>query len=293
MNQFGDERRQLLSGVYDPEKARLLLHIVRNFHPIILGVSYWHCFRPWQVPERKINDNFFLLAESGEISCSVNGEKKILRRGELMMAPEYQPHSFGLAQKCDRCSHFIIHALSENVTQINDFCNFAKPYMTLHHTDSSFMMLRRATALRNHSREAAAKIVMNWLLELVLDEAEKGDFKLQGAHSGDLRIHTALEFLKENFNQPIGVCDMAQSVGLGEVRFRDCFYQAMGVTPGCYLQRYRLIRAAGILARWNTPVSETAALCGFTRTAYFCTAFRKYFGRSPSDFRKYNLASNI
>lgn len=100
MNEFGDERKLKLEGLLDPETAETAARIILDAEPIVLGITFWNCFRPWNVPERRICDNFFFLTVSGEERVTVNGEERILRRGDAMIVPEFIPHSFGLADGC-------------------------------------------------------------------------------------------------------------------------------------------------------------------------------------------------
>lgn len=112
MNEFGDERKLKLEGLLDPETAETAARIILDAEPIVLGITFWNCFRPWNVPERRICDNFFFLTVSGEERVTVNGEERILRRGDAMIVPEFIPHSFGLADGCGASQHFIAHALT-------------------------------------------------------------------------------------------------------------------------------------------------------------------------------------
>ena len=115
MNEFGDERKQTLDGVLEPETAAILSLILRDVEPIVLGITFWKCFRPWRVPERRICDNFFFMTLFGEEVVSVGDETRLFRRGDAMIVPEFVPHAFGLADGCDASSHFIAHALADNV----------------------------------------------------------------------------------------------------------------------------------------------------------------------------------
>ena len=65
MNEFGDERKLKLEGLLDPETAETAARIILDAEPIVLGITFWNCFRPWDVPERRICDNFFFLTVSG------------------------------------------------------------------------------------------------------------------------------------------------------------------------------------------------------------------------------------
>lgn len=287
MNQFGDERKLSLSDYYPEKTGALLSRIARDVRPVILGVTYWNCGRPWSVPVRRICDNFFLFVEHGAEAVSVYGETKILHRGDGIVVPEFAPHSFGLSDDCPESSHFIAHTLAENVAGVNPFAGFSTPFLRLKHPDAALDDLKRTVALRSSSPDAAADRMVSWIRTLMMDEAEAGRFQLEAGSACDDRISAALDFIRKNFSSNIGVRDLARAARLGEVRFRTLFAEIVGMSPAAYLLRYRLIHAARLLARYEQNVAEVADCCGFSTSAYFCTVFKHAFGRSPGDYRTY------
>ena len=70
---------------------------------------------------------------------------------------------------------------------------------------------------------------------------------------------------------------------------RTLFYVKLksytGKSPQDFIRVIRLERAAALL-RNGRPVTDAAALTGFDNPKYFSTVFKKYFGVSPSEFKK-------
>ena len=287
MNEFGDERKVRLESLFDPASAETLARIALETEPIVLGITFWNCFRPWRVPERRICDNFFFMTVSGEELVEVAGERRIFRRGDAMIVPEFVPHSFGLADGCDASSHFIAHALTDNVAGENPFGCFATPFLHPAHTEAVLERLSMIVALRNRSPEAAQSLMRHLFLELMEEEAAAGRFRFSARRRSDERIARALAFIHENFAGSIGVADMAAAVRLGEVQFRKLFRHEVGMGPAAYLQRARLIHAARLLARYDLPLGEVARRSGFSGECYFSTLFRSVFARTPGQDRRY------
>ncbi len=284
---FGNEFKLKLAERLTPETAAVFKHIALDLNPIVLGVTYWNCSDPWQVPERRICDNFFLLVESGSLRVTVNGKPRILKRGDAMIVPEYVPHSFGLAPKCRQCSHFIAHALVENIAQPNPFTCFNTPFLSSALTASMLEILPGLVALRATSEDAAMFLMQQQFKFLMIEQAEQGHFKLDKFTAyRDPRIHRALTFINAAFASNIGVEDMAGHINLGVVRFRILFERETGMAPAAYLQRTRLLHAARLLARYDKTLSEIALESGFSSECYFCTAFKNYFQRTPGEYRK-------
>lgn len=287
MNEFGDERKVKLENLLDPAAAETLARIALETEPIVLGITFWNCFRPWQVPERRICDNFFFMTVSGEELVEVKGETRLFRRGDAMIVPEFVPHSFGLADGCDASSHFIAHALVDNVAGENPFCCFATPFLHPAHTEAVLARLTRIVALRNHSPEAAQSLMRHLFLELMEEEAAAGRFRFSAYRRSDERIAHALAYIHENFAGSIGVADIAAAVRLGEVQLRKLFRREVGMGPAAYLQRARLVHAARLLARYDLPLEEVARRSGFSGECYFSTLFRNVFARTPGQYRRY------
>ena len=287
MNEFGDEREQTLEGVLDPDTAATLSLIVRDVEPIVLGITFWKCYRPWRVPERRICDNFFFMTVSGEEVVTVGKEERLFRRGDAMIVPEFVPHSFRLADDCAESSHFIAHALQENVAGPNPFAGFASPFLRPAHTEAVLDGLETIVALRSSDPDAAASAMKQLFKALMTEEAKSGRFHLAENRSGDERIGRALAFIQANFTGNIAVADIATQVHLGEVQFRKLFRREVGMAPAAYLQRARLIHAARLLARYDLPLAEVAERSGFSNECYFSTAFRNCFARTPGDYRRY------
>ncbi len=287
MNEFGDERKLLLEGLLDAEEAAQLIRIAREVEPIVLGITFWNCFRPWDVPVRRICDNFFFMTVSGEERVTVNGETRVLRRGDAMIVPEFVPHSFGLADGCEASSHYIAHALAENVAEANPFAGFASPFLRPKHPEAVLEHLETIVALRNRCPSTAQEEMKQLFRQLMREEVRCGRFRLVAAELKDERIGVAVDYINRNFRGEIAVSDMAQHVRLGEAQFRKLFRRELGIAPGAYLQRTRLIHAARLLARYNLTLAEVAERSGFSGECYFSSTFRRCFDRTPGQYRRY------
>jgi len=287
MNEFGDERKLDLAGHFSGEVADRMGRIIDEVQPIVLGVTFWRCYRPWQVPERRICDNFILIVADGEEAVSVAGESRVLRRGDMMIVPEFVPHSFGLAENCRESSHFILHVLFELEAGPNPFTGFRSPFRSLRHPEVDLAFLTSVVALRAAHPEAAMRMARWKLLEWMVAGVEEGTYALPGLPVWDERLRSALEFMRKNFRGNIGVPDLARAAHFSEARFRTVFRQAVGMPPGEYLARLRLLHATRRLARYEESLAEVAEKSGFSSASYFCNVFKKAFGSTPEAYRKY------
>ncbi|MEZ5930280.1 MAG: AraC family transcriptional regulator [Parvularculaceae bacterium] len=79
---------------------------------------------------------------------------------------------------------------------------------------------------------------------------------------------------------------LAERVGLSRAAFSRNFKNATGLSPGAYLQRQRLLRAADILRDSAVDLAGAAEHAGYNSIPSFCKAFKAEFGASPAAWRK-------
>jgi len=65
MNSHGDERKISLKTELSPATAEEIIRLCHDFPLTVLKVTFWNNYPPWEVPERRINDNLGLFVDSG------------------------------------------------------------------------------------------------------------------------------------------------------------------------------------------------------------------------------------
>lgn len=71
------------------------------------------------------------------------------------------------------------------------------------------------------------------------------------------------------------------------VLFRK-FKTITGESPQAYISQIRLRRAVELLKKGGRNINEVAFECGFGDPKYFSTAFKKYFGKTPTEYQRDN-----
>jgi AraC-like DNA-binding protein len=103
-----------------------------------------------------------------------------------------------------------------------------------------------------------------------------------------------LEHLRDHYREPITNQQLARlahmSVRAFERKFRGCFH----LTPQKYLRKLRLCMASRALVYTNEPLANVALNCGFVDQSHFAREFRRYFGRTPREYRAhYSLRCDV
>lgn len=100
------------------------------------------------------------------------------------------------------------------------------------------------------------------------------------------RLREVFEFLEKHHADRISLPQVAALAGLSRPQFHAVFKKATGMTLVDYLNQMRLTRAAQLLQETEQPVVEIANAVGFADQSYFDRRFRRYFGRTPRQFRR-------
>ncbi|CAM2342311.1 helix-turn-helix domain-containing protein [Burkholderia vietnamiensis] len=99
------------------------------------------------------------------------------------------------------------------------------------------------------------------------------------------RMRRVVEFVEANLAEPIGLADMAESVGLTRMHFAAQFRRATGLRPHEYLMRRRIERAQQLLLESRDGLLDVALGCGFRSQAHFTTVFKRFVGETPFCWR--------
>lgn len=127
------------------------------------------------------------------------------------------------------------------------------------------------------------------MLGIIIDEHLYSSTNTQSQIQGDKnvpKLKSVLFFIRENFDKPITLDDMALSAGMSSKYFCYFFREMTGKTPVEYLNSYRIEKASRKLLNTDLSVTDIAFLCGFNDLSYFIKTFKKIKGITPRKFRK-------
>ena len=81
---------------------------------------------------------------------------------------------------------------------------------------------------------------------------------------------------------------LAEICHLSHGYFIKKFYSVFGQTPHQYIINQKMELAKYLLVSTDEKIAKIAENVGYEDVGYFSYAFKKYFGKSPSFFRKAN-----
>ena len=101
------------------------------------------------------------------------------------------------------------------------------------------------------------------------------------------RINLALEYIDHNLDKELSLDIISNVASYSSFHFHRIFKAIIGETLNSYIGRRRLEKIASILMHKETvSITEVAFQFGFSSNSSLTKAFKKFYGVSPSEFRK-------
>lgn len=140
---------------------------------------------------------------------------------------------------------------------------------------------------REEGYEFAVRSVLSelWYF-LYKDVASVIPLRESGNHMDSKRILTMMKYVQEHFGEKLTIEMIARSANISVRECGRCFQNKIGMSPGNYLNDYRIRAAADLLESTEISVTEVAEKCGFSSSSYFGKSFLKMIGCTPKEYRR-------
>ena len=99
-------------------------------------------------------------------------------------------------------------------------------------------------------------------------------------------IGRMMAYLRGNPDTDANAGELARIARMSRRSLEKCLKASLGNTPGTLLRKMRQERAELLLRTTELPIARVARDCGYREPALFSTAFRRWTGTSPRDFRR-------
>lgn len=99
------------------------------------------------------------------------------------------------------------------------------------------------------------------------------------------KIKNTLNYISENYYNPITINELAEICGFSEYHFMKFFKKHTGMTCIEYINNYRLEEASKLLTHSNKSIMDISFEVGFNSVSYFNKLFKKTYNLTPKDFR--------
>lgn len=100
------------------------------------------------------------------------------------------------------------------------------------------------------------------------------------------RLRKVLIFIEQNLDEELSLEQLAKVGSYSAYHFHRIFHGVVGETPGAYVRRLRLERAAGQLVYSDERITDVALDACYDTPSAFTKAFRRVMGCSPVQYRQ-------
>lgn len=148
-------------------------------------------------------------------------------------------------------------------------------------------------------------------LDSLIDSLIDNRLRLKGKYSGvqdtksstpepeikgydEALMERIISIINDNIDNPgLNVEMLGQSAGISRVHLHRKLKDLIGMTPSNFIRNTRLKQACILLQKPDVEVTQIAYAVGFTSQTYFSTAFKKFTGFSPSEYRAKYLSGEL
>lgn len=95
-------------------------------------------------------------------------------------------------------------------------------------------------------------------------------------------LRKVVELMEANLEEPLGLDQLAEYVGVSRRQIERLFKDQLGTTPLRYYLELRVTEGRRLLQHSTLPVVDVAVACGFVSPSHFSKCYTAYFGHSPS-----------
>ena len=101
----------------------------------------------------------------------------------------------------------------------------------------------------------------------------------------DDRLRRAMHFIANESAEPGVIQRAADAAGVSDRHLHRLCTEELGMTPRAFAQQVRMRRARTLVRETRLPVGAIASACGYGGASDFNRAFRRHFGRTPTQMR--------
>lgn len=219
-----------------------------------------------------------ILVLKGSIHINVDGDRYVLREGEMSVVFPYLTHSYVDAPDAEA-----LIILFDPLTTAFDNTFLTKKPVCYHTDGRAFeVMLSRAVELINQGKTKTAMGYINAVIGEFLETTPMED----ADNTSEDAVAKILTYCAEHFAENITINSVAESLYLSPGYVSKIFSQKLKYGFREYINALRINMAKSLLKNPEKRITDIMLACGFVNQSSFNRVFRDICGVSPKDFRK-------
>ena len=251
----------------------------------------------WEGVPHFHEDIEIMTIKEGQVAYFVNGKGLLLRAGDTIVVNSNQIHYNmtvnGEVAKYVICilhPSILVNSITVEMQAVRPITeNPDLPYLRFRyineHTESIRNLVLGMPDLRHDPFAITKQFYQIW--DIIRKHAET-----LGATEdvvSDPRIQSfksMMHFISNNYQNQVTLADIASSGSISKSLCNTLFHQYVGESPINYLMHLRCRKVAELLRSGKIPMTEIASRTGFGGVSYMSETFRKFFEKSPREYRK-------
>lgn len=260
------------------------LYNVTHYHPRYTMMYHWH-------PEFEI-----IRILSGELILQLDGVEIIGRENDSFLITGGALHS-GIPKNCHyECIVFNMDFfLRENqpyykeIFSIVQHNKILQSYYPSEMTEVNYIFENISQALS--SKIYGYKLLVQGNFYLFLAMTLQKNYFIEQEYTFDnlnkiKQLKSTFIYIQSHFNEEITLYMLAKNIHMNPNYFCRFFKEITHQTPIQYLNHYRIETACEKLTTTDKTVTEIAMECGFNDVSYFVKVFKKFKGKTPTNYYK-------
>ncbi|MDO4663125.1 MAG: AraC family transcriptional regulator [Tissierellia bacterium] len=122
------------------------------------------------------------------------------------------------------------------------------------------------------------------MLQEIIDSYRQQTFKKIEYNENDI-VDECIKIINENYNKKLTLEDIANEIHVSKNYLCCLFKKKTGYNFCKYLNILRVNKAKELISK-NKTLDYISYECGFCSQAHFSTIFKKYTGKSPTEYKK-------
>ena len=251
----------------------------------------------WEGVPHFHEDIEIMTVKEGKVMYVVNGRNVLLNEGDTIVVNSNQIHysltvDGGIAKYVIAVLHPGILANSvavdmqavKPITENSELSYLRFRYINEHTEDIRNLVLALPD-MRHDAFAVTKQFYQIW--DIVRKQAESLGAREEVVSDPRMQSFKAMmHYIANNYSSQITLADIAASGNISKSLCNTLFHQYVGESPIGYLMHLRCRKVAELLRASRMPMSEIAAQTGFGGVSYMSETFRKFFDRSPREYRK-------
>jgi two-component system response regulator YesN len=294
---LGVERLQERSGLIKQLRTSLTRLQKEEFS----GFSLWACVSALYTSNVSNCRRAYLSVQGGSLYRAVNDDSPVMDVAEI----QYKRLAYYPIEKMEKLSHYLMIGKLQEATQLiretirENAERRIHYHQMIHLANSMFFYMVGHTEGSARTGQELYELERQFMQRLeqapdyaemenaLLDAArELAGYAKQEENGRKLNPSFIAQYIELHYMRNLYLDEIAAVAGTTPKYFSNYFKKTFGVNYVEYLNKIRLTHARELLKDSQLSIAEIGERIGYLNSSTFTTTFKKYYGTSPSEYRK-------